>query len=73
MPEYTMKVPKQFQQFMSSTIDSNANPAENSADLMTRALALYTYLHENVDVNPDFKVAIVDGAGQIIMIIDDLP
>ena len=70
MPDYT--VPNEFDQKLTTMVDSGSNPAKTKSEVISRAVALYDYLHKQVE-RPGFKVAIIDSNGTVVQVIDPLP
>lgn len=61
MPEYKVKFDAQFDKVLRETAksDTKAPQANTKEEVIQRAVALYVYLHNQID-NTNLKVAIVD-------------
>ena len=77
MTKYVVNFGEDFDRMLGD-LSRPENPASNKSDAIRRAVALYSYLHKQVDATPGAKVAIVtlDGNQQVSklhLVIDPLP
>ena len=76
MPEYKIAFSEKFEELLDNTAKSAsiAPKASSKSDVIRRAVALYTYLHEQVsDESKELRVAIIDKKSKVVKIIDPLP
>jgi len=71
--KYEMTVDKNFSKLLSEIRDSKKNPANNDSEIIRRAVALYKYLHDQLEKEEGGKVAILDKNNTPKIIIDPLP
>lgn len=74
MAKYAVEFDKSFDDLISNLVRSETNPAKNKSDTIARAVALYSYLHKELENNPNAAVALLDKTTQqVLLIIDPLP
>jgi hypothetical protein len=73
MVEYKMTFSKDFDNLVSALKQADTNPAKKNSEVLRNAVALYSYLHQQVAANPGNRVAIVNKDNQIVIEIDPLP
>jgi hypothetical protein len=71
--EYKINIDRKLGEVFSELKESKTVPAENNADVIRRAVALYNYLHKMVKASDGSKVAILDKNDKPIIVIDPLP
>ncbi len=73
MESYKMTFGKDFDNLLGRLKNSDQNSATTNSDVIRRAVALYSYLHQQVAARSGSKVAIVGANNEILLIIDPLP
>ena len=71
--KYEMTLDKNFNKLLSEIRNSNKNPANSDSEIIRRAVALYKYLHDQLEKEQDGKVAILDKNNTPKIIVDPLP
>lgn len=76
MPEYKIAFDQKFEDLLDNTAKSKslAPEASSKSDVIRRAVALYSFLHEQVaDESRGLRVALIDKKSKIVKIVDPLP
>jgi hypothetical protein len=80
MPKYVVDFDNDFDRMLKTASQTNQTPAENKSDVIRRAVALYTFLHKQLEMAEGAKVAIVtldpndsSKVTDLITVIDKLP
>lgn len=73
MAEYKMTFNRDFDNLVSELKTSNQNSATSNSDVIRRAVALYSYLHQQVSTKPGSKVAVISNNNEILLVVDPLP
>ncbi len=71
MADYKMTFSSNFDQELNSL--KEFSPARDNSDVIRRAVALYKYLHQQVALNPEHKVAIIGKDNKVLQVIYPLP
>lgn len=75
MPAYQLNTDNRFAEMLKSVADSNtmAPNANSEGEVIRRAVALYSFLHQQIDNQQGLRVAIIDKNSKVVTIIDPLP
>jgi hypothetical protein len=79
MPKYVVDFDNEFDNMLNTASQTKQTPAKSKSDVIRRAVALYTFLHEQIDMTEGAKVAIVtldatkNKVDDLVMVIDPLP
>ena len=73
MEKYKMTLSKDFNNLFNRLESSSQIYAKDRSDVIRRAVALYSYLHEQVAAEEGCKVAIIDKENNPKIVIDPLP
>jgi hypothetical protein len=76
MPSYRLNIDEDYAKMLDNAAKSEkiAPGARNKTQLLRRAVALYLFLHEQVDTAKQRRrVAIIDEDSKVVTVIDPLP